>query len=138
MTSSLTQARGGSVAEIACRGVDGGAVDEDIDALVAPQDRRRRVRDLLLVGDIERDRLAAARRLDLLFRGGERRLASSGDHHVGPRGGQLERAGEPDPRAAAGDPGDLALELTIAWHTALRRTGFPSVPWSFLRLGARL
>src|SRR6185436_9656579 len=96
-----------NVAEVALRVVDAGAVDQDVDVAVALEDRLRRLRHLFMIRDVERDRLAAARRLELLLTGKQGFPASSGDDDVSAGFGELDAAGQADTRTAAGDPGDL-------------------------------
>ncbi len=98
-----------NVPEIALRAVDAGAVDQDVDVAVALEDRLRGARHFRLVGDVERDRLAAARRLQLLLACRQRFAAAPGDHHVRAGLGELDAAREPDARAPAGDPGHLTV-----------------------------
>src|SRR5439155_20620981 len=115
------------VPEVALRQVDARAVDEDVDAAVALEDRGGDLRHLGLVGDVHRERLALAGRLELLFGGGQGFLAAPRDDDVRAGARELDRAGEADPRAAAGDPGDFAAQASV-WHIASRRTAPPPAP----------
>src|SRR5437899_1854802 len=116
MMISFTQARAGSVAmnrivlprSSACsmlaRAWDGGGD----------------LRHLGLVGDVHRERFALAGRLELLLGGGQGFLAAPRDDDMRAGARQLDRAGEADARAAAGDPGDFAAQASV-WHIASRR-----------------
>src|SRR3989441_2937321 len=111
------------VPEVALRQVDACAVDEDVDAAVALEDRGGDLRHLGLVGDVHRERLALAGRLELLLGGRQRFLAAPRDDDVRAGARELDRAGEADARAAAGDPGNLTGD-----HTERYRRGLPPAP----------
>src|SRR5207244_2758000 len=112
-----------NVSEVALRQVDARAVDEDVDAAMALEDRRGGLSHLGLVGDVHGDGLALAGRLELLFGGGQGFLAAPRDDDMRAGARELDRAGEADARAAAGDPGNLTGE-----HTEWYRRVLPPAP----------
>src|SRR5437899_1416800 len=107
MTISLTQARAGSVA---------------MNRMVLPRSSACSMRARSCAGG-GTGRFALAGCLELLLGGGQRFLAAPRDDDVRAGARELDRAGEADPRAAPGDPGNLTGE-----HTEWYRRVLPPAP----------
>src|SRR2546429_164431 len=98
-------------AEAALGQVDAGAIHQDVDAPVALVDVGGGGSNLVLVAYVADADLG----LRLLRRRLERCARAAGEHHFGPQLRKLDRGGEADTRATAGDPRHLTVER-IAWH----------------------